>query len=446
MPNVLIPILTEEEKEKARREQLQSFINMENPLLDRAFAPLRNAAGVGSDILSRLLPSPDVQLESVAPSNLSQAAKRIRANRTLNPSATGISQDMQIRQALKGGLTQAGQVEQQGGDDLLRKKDRLTALGSGPNTVAEDVAAEFASLAGGVNPDSITTPEETMINTHMDNQRGIIAGNNAARESRRSYIPDAASEKRNTASRLRNKLTGQVDEMSSLGGGRGQMLMALADRDRVDLSTPEGRRAAFGAAPTTDPSKAGPVVGDRSGKTQLTADQLRGVAPGSKISSRTGRVISGVGSDQRQRKLARKTAVSDYDATRRSAAAAGVQAATDGTDIKDVLRGLPASAKRGAQRAHGTALRGLMEAEAIANIEQAKQPQPQQLPQLDPAALERTELMSLLQTGQLSDEEKREVIRRILGGTSYGSIDDPNSGSSYAPPFQTPGRRTSPLM
>jgi hypothetical protein len=226
---------------------------------------------------------PAVAAQSAGSSGPSQdVVDRIKANRTLTPSAEGPSQ----------------------ASDLLHR----------------------AFLSGPVP--AITTPEETMIDTHMDTQRGIIAGNNAARESRRSYIPDAASEKQNTASRLRNKLTGQVDEMSNLGGGRGQMLMALADRDRVDLSSPEGRRAAFGAAP-----KVGNVAPYAGGTTK----GIRGET---------------VRTPQRQRMLDRKQAVNDYDAERRGAAASGIDAASEGWMLEDVLRGLPASAQRGARRAY----------------------------------------------------------------------------------------------
>lgn len=203
---------------------------------------------------------------------------------------------------------------------------------SGFRPEKRDLQAEtdkmYEAIQSGPVPD-ITTPEETMINTHMDTQRGIIAGNNAAREGRRSYIPDAASEEQNTASRLRNKLTGQVDEMSNLGGGRGQMLMALADRDHVDLSSPEGRRAAFGAAP-----KVGNVAPYAGGTT---------------TDKKTGEVTR---TAQRQRMLNRKQAVRDYDAKRRGAAASGIDAASEGAPLEDVLRGLPASAQRGARRAY----------------------------------------------------------------------------------------------
>mgnify|MGYP005633240233 FL=1 len=93
--------------------------------------------------------------------------------------------------------------------------DRLRAETS---VSPEQQYKNFKAKLAGMDEPTWNSPEETMINTHMDNQRDIINGNNKAREGRRSYIPDAATEQGKTAARLRNKQTGQVDPMSNLNG------------------------------------------------------------------------------------------------------------------------------------------------------------------------------------------------------------------------------------
>lgn len=216
----------------------------------------------------------------------------------------------------------------------------------------QNATEEWNALMAAADPSSVYTPEERMIDTHMDNQRSIIAKNNAAREGRRSYSPDAESERRKTLARTRNKRTGQVDELSNLGGGRGAMLIRLANENRQDLSTPEGRRAAFGPAPTTDPAQAGPQLGDWTGRTELSPHQLRGVAPGATISSETGRVISGVGTPERERRLNRKKDVGEYYNKLASAAPNATDAASQGISLADALRGVPPSARRAARNAY----------------------------------------------------------------------------------------------
>lgn len=240
-------------------------------------------------------------------------------------------------------------------DTLQQKRKRLepyNAVGvNGPQNVAKNAKNEFASLMAGVDPSSITAPEEKAYDNKTSILKDMIQGGSKAIEARRSYIPDATREKNKTASRLRNKRTGQVDPLAfggGLGGGRGNMMIALAGQQPAeDLSTPEGRRAAFGEAPSTDPAKAGPVLGDGSGKTQLTADQLRGIAPGSS----KGGPLDANGMTQRQRILKRKQDVAAHRDQILGAGARATAMAATGSDIEDVLAGLPPTAKRAARRA-----------------------------------------------------------------------------------------------
>lgn len=402
--------VTPADTEKYRREQLSEFANPTQGPAAAVNAIGRGAGKLARNLVRSLAGLPDVSLESVVSSGIPEAVDRIEVNKSRHPSATGISQDMQMP---------AVRMKQVPGQ--ISTMEELQAVIADPDRTVDfsqegPLSKQLEDLAG-------VSPEERALDTRSDILESMIRGGSKAINARRPYLPDADEEKRKTAGRLRNKRTGQVDELSNLGGGRGAMMIALANRDRQDLSTPEGRRAAFGPAPSTDPAKAGPVIGDRSGKTQLTNDQLRGVAPGTSI-NRVGRVTV-TDPEQMRRKAGRKQAVADFDAKRRGAAASAIDAADAGGDINDVLRGLPASAQRGARRAFMGAQRERREVEALERLEQANQQQ-QPLPNLE--ALERAELIQLLGMGVLSEDQKKDILRRILGG---GSIDDPSSGSTY---------------
>ena len=198
----------------------------------------------------------------------------------------------------------------------------------GTTGAIEEAEAQFKKLFSEADPEQY---EETLegrlqnknIERKLSQQQAISDRNTESLQSRRGYQPSEEVSQQRIARSLRNKLTGQVDELSNLGGGRGNALIALAaSQPRQDLSTPEGRRAAFGDAPTTDPSKAGPVIGDGSGKTQLTQDQLRGVAPGAKL-VRTGEVNGGnrpEETNQLARLMNRRQQVREYREGRQKAA------------------------------------------------------------------------------------------------------------------------------
>lgn len=140
--------------------------------------------------------------------------------------------------------------------------DRLRAETS---VSPEQQYKNFKAKLAGMDEPTWNSPEETMINTHMDNQRDIINGNNKAREGRRSYIPDAATEQGKTAARLRNKQTGQVDPMSNLNGRlAGLQASNTANRAKEEVENQKhsdamekmrdmvvGREAPEGAGPWT---------------------------------------------------------------------------------------------------------------------------------------------------------------------------------------------------
>ena len=278
----------------------------------------------------------------------------------------------------------------------------------------------FADVLGGKAPDT-TTPE---LPGYMSADRGaraignkdflanreaIKTRNNRAHRGRGSYSPDEATEQRKTAGRLRNKRTGQVDELSNLGGGRGDLMVALAGQNKQDLSSPEGRRDAFGPAPTVGMFQGPSLNDDLDANRDTQMDRIR----------------------------KRKGAVKQYRADVGGAASnARRLAETEDGTIEQALMGVPQSAQRGARRAFMAAQKEQSDLNKATELAEANSEVPPPVA-TDQNAMKIANLKDVLSpesgiqlTPQQRDALTQELLRMM---DSSNSINNPNSGYSAAP-------------
>ncbi len=165
-----------------------------------------------------------------------RAAELRRIQEEVNPWTSRPGHDVRVESPDRLKLMLRGESEDQFPVDKIAEHKGM--MGSRPDSqrnqmVRHEAEADFKRLFDGADPGSIYTPEEKLEDRHTEMQRGISQRNTQARNARLPVgRPSEEVSQRRIAENLRNKLTGQVDELSNADGRLG-LLNAANERARV---------------------------------------------------------------------------------------------------------------------------------------------------------------------------------------------------------------------